>query len=215
MVYLRKRKKNILLRALVLLIAALVALCTVSRAINKKMDSFIIDLASTGLKNHITKIINEAVAESMSEGGYGEIVNITRDAGGRVRSMTVDSVAVNLLRADVSGRVSAKLDEVEKFDVFVDLSNVFDDEILFGKSTYSFKVDVLPTGGLETDVKSEFISAGMNQTNYRMNLTVNASITADVISTFTVDITTSVNIVDMLIVGDVPTVVWSKNQTPS
>ncbi len=208
MVYLRKRKKNMLFRVFVWLIAALVALGTVSRAINKKLDEFIIDLASTGLKNHITKIINEAVAESMSEGGFGEIVNVTHDAGGGVRSMSVDSMAVNLLRADVSRRVAAKLDEVEKFYVSVDLSNVFDDEVLWGGISYAFTVDVLPTGGLSTDVKSELLSAGINQTNYRMNLLVDASITADVISTFTVDISTSVNIVDMLIVGEVPTVMW-------
>ena len=209
MVYVRKRKKNIFFRVLVLTLAAAVLLGTATRAINKKLDEFIIDLASTGLKNHITKIINEAVAQSMDEGSYGDIVNVTYDSGGRVRSMTVDSIAVNLLRADVSGRVSAKLDEVEKFYVSVDLSNVFDDEVLFGGVSYALKVDVLPTGGLETDVKSEFISAGINQTNYRLNLTVDASVTADVISTFTVDISTSVNIVDMLIVGDVPTVVWN------
>ncbi len=204
-----------LFRALVFVLAVAMAVGMASRVINKKLDSFIIDLASTGLKNHITKIINEAVAASMSEGGYGDIVNVTRDAGGGVRSIAVDSIAVNLLRADVSRRVAAKLDEVEKFYVSVDLSNVFDDEILFNGISYTFTVDVLPTGGLSTDIKSEFLSAGINQTNYRMSLAVEASVTADVISTFTVDISTSVNIVDMLIVGDVPTVVWGNNQTPS
>jgi hypothetical protein len=113
------------------------------------------------------------------------------------------------MRADVSRRLCEKLGELEKFYVDVDLSNIFEDEVIFGGSHISVTVDIVPTGGVETDVKSEFVSAGINQTNYRLSLLVSASVTADVISSFTVDTYTSVNIVDMLIVGDVPTVMWN------
>ncbi len=208
MVYLKQRKKSILFRVAVWIVIIMLLLVFCVSAINKRLDGIIIELARTGLKNTITKMINEAVYGSMTEGGYKDIVDIAYDSGGRVRSMTVDSMTVNLLRADVSERVSRALDGLEKFDVEVELSNVFDDEILLGDIPFNFTVDIIPVGGIETDVKSEFVSAGINQTSYRMALTVKTSITADVISAFTVDVSTSVNIVDMLIVGDVPTVCW-------
>ena len=60
---------------------------------------------------------------------------------------------------------------------------------------------------IETDIESEFISAGINQTNYRLSLCATVGVTAVMlISTATVDVCTSVSIAEMLIVGEVPTV---------
>ena len=209
MVYIKKNKKKRLFKIAVFGFALAFVFAAALRAVNRKADEYITELARTGLARAVTEMINDAVFESMSEGAYGELAKTAYDAGGRVRSITVDSTAVNIMRADVSRRLCEKLGELEKFYVDVDLSNIFEDEVIFGGSPISVTVDIVPTGGVETDVKSEFVSAGINQTNYRMNLTVDASITADVISSFTVDVSTSINIVDMLIVGDVPTVVWN------
>ena len=208
MVYIRKNKKKLVFRAFLICFALIFLLAAALRAVNRKADEFITELARTGITRAITEMINDAVFESMTEGACGELTKMSCDADGRVRFISVDSTAVNLLRADVSRRICRRLAEIEKFCVEVDLSNIFDDEVVFGGASVSVTVDVIPSGGVETDVKSEFISAGINQTNYRLSLTVFASVTADVVSTFTVDTCTSVNIVDMLIVGDVPTVVW-------
>jgi sporulation protein YunB len=209
MVYIKKNKKKRLFKTAVFVLVLVFAFAAALRAVNEKADGYITELARTGLKRAITEIVNDAVLESMAEGAYGELAKTTYDAGGRVRSITVDSTAVNIMRADVSRRLCEKLGELEKFYVDVDLSNIFEDEVIFGGSHISVTVDIVPTGGVETDVKSEFVSAGINQTNYRLSLLVSASVTADVISSFTVDTYTSVNIVDMLIVGDVPTVMWN------
>ena len=208
MVYVRKNGKKRLFRAVIIFLAFAFLFCVAVRSVNARIDAFIIPLARTGLTNEITRLINEAVFESLSEGSYSELVETVYDSGGRLRSMRVDSLAVGLFRADVSARVAAKLAALEKIYVDADLSNIFDDEIMISKLSFAFTVDILFSGGVETDVKSEFVSAGINQTNYRMNLEIKAGITADVVSAFSVDVTTSVNIVDMLIVGDVPTVVW-------
>jgi sporulation protein YunB len=162
----------------------------------------------TELAGEITKFINEAVAEALSHSEYGEFAEAVYDSGGRVRSVKVDSLALNMLRADISLRTEEKVSSLEKFYITTDISNIIDDEIFFCRLPITFTVDVIPAGGVETDVKSEFLSAGINQTNYRLSLTVSASVTADVVSAFTVNVSTSVNLVDMLIIGDVPTVVW-------
>ncbi|MBQ8448894.1 MAG: hypothetical protein IJX27_08220 [Clostridia bacterium] len=208
MVYIRKKRKKLVLRAAIRIFALAFLFCTVLRAVNLKIDGFIIPLARTGITGKITVLINEAVTEALGTGGFGELAATVYDDGGRVRSVRVDSLGLTLFRADVSARVAKKLAALEKFYVDVDISNIIDDEVFFGGGSFSVEVDVIPTGGVETDVKSEFLSAGINQTNYRLVLTVAARVTADVVSAFNVDVATSVNIVDMLIIGDVPTVVW-------
>lgn len=207
MVYVRKRKKNIFFRVAVAVFALLMFILFAVKYLNGKLDEIVTDMVEEGLKNTITEMINEAVAESMREGDYKDILRITYASDGRVRSMTADSVKINLLRADVSLRISEKLYAMEKFYVDVDISNVFDDAILLKNATYVFTADVVPVGGIETDVKSEFVSVGINQTNYKLNMSVNVGVMAIMLITNDeVNVSTSVNIAEMLVVGDVPTV---------
>lgn len=207
MVYIRKNRKKFVFRGVILLLVFAFLFISAVRAVNIKLDEFIIALARTGLTGEITRIINEAVAEAL-EGNGAELATAVYDAGGKLRSVKVDSLALSALRADISLRTAAKLSALEKFYVTTDLSNIVDDEVFLGHLPITFSVDVIPVGGVATDVKSEFSSAGINQTNYRLCLTASACVTADVVSSFTVDVATSVNLVDMLIVGDVPAVVW-------
>ena len=208
MVYVRKKRKKLAFRVVVIFFAVFFLFGSALRAVNTRLDDFIITLVRTELTGEITKMINEAVREALLTEGYGELARMSYDSSGRVRSVIVESAAVTLLRADVSLLMAEKLSALEKFYVSTDISNVIDDEVFFCRLPVRFTVDVLPVGAVETDVKSEFLSAGTNQTSYRLCLTVAASITADVVSAFTVDVCTSVNLVDMLIIGDVPTVVW-------
>jgi sporulation protein YunB len=208
MVYIRKNKKKIVFRAAIIFFAVSFLFLSLVRSLNSKLDGFVIALVRTELTGEITKFINEAVAEALSHSEYGEFAEAVYDSGGRVRSVKVDSLALNMLRADISLRTEEKVSSLEKFYITTDISNIIDDEIFFCRLPITFTVDVIPAGGVETDVKSEFLSAGINQTNYRIVLTVSASVTADVVSAFTVNVETSVNLMDMLIIGDVPTVVW-------
>ena len=211
MVYVRKKKKRLALRAVIIFLALSFLFLSALRSLNARLDGFVITLARTGLTGEITRLINESVAEALAESG-AELAEAVYDTGGRIRSVRVDSFALSLLRADISVRAAGKLAALEKFYVTTDISNIIDDEIFFCRMPVTFTVDVIPVGGVETDVKSEFVSAGINQTNYRLSLTVSASVTADVVSAFTVDVATSVNLFDMLIVGDVPTVVGGRGE---
>lgn len=209
MVYIRKKKKNIFYRVAAVIIALLLTVIFVLRFLNQKLDVIVADMVEEGLKNTITKIINESVAQSMREGEYRDILSVSYSSDGKVRSMVADSVKINLLCADVGARISEKLDALTRFYVDVDVADVLDDVIVLGRLPHRFCADVVPVGGIETDIESEFLSAGINQTNYRLNLKVDVGITAVMlISTSTIDISTSVSIAEMLIVGDVPTVYW-------
>lgn len=207
MVYIRKKKKNIFYRIAAAFLAVLMLAVLILRFLNSKLDVIVADMVEEGLKNTITKIINESVAESMRAGEYGDILSVSYSADGKVRSMTADSVKINLLCADVGARISEKLDALTRFYVEVDVADVLDDVIVLGRFPYTFSADVVPIGGIETDIESEFISAGINQTNYRLSLCATVGVTAVMlISTATVDVCTSVSIAEMLIVGEVPTV---------
>ena len=209
MVYVRKKKKNIFYRVAIILLAVLLAAVFILRFLNQKLDVIVADMVEEGVKNTITKMINEAVTQSMREGDYKDILSITYTSDGKVQGMVADSIKINLLCADVGARISEKLDALDRFYVEVDVGDVLDDIIIFGGFPYSFSADVVPVGGIETGIESEFLSAGINQTNYRLKMRVKVGVTAIMlITTSTIDISTTVSIAEMLIVGDVPTVYW-------
>ena len=208
MVYVRKKKKNIFYRVAIILLAILLMVVFVLRFLNSKLDVIVADMVEEGVKNTITKMINEAVTQSMREGDYKDILSITYTSDGKVQGMVADSIKINLLCADVGARISEKLDALDRFYVEVDVGDVLD-LIIFGGFPYSFSADVVPVGGIETGIESEFLSAGINQTNYRLKMRVKVGVTAIMlITTSTIDISTTVSIAEMLIVGDVPTVYW-------
>ena len=209
MVYVRKKKKNIFYRVAIILLALLLMVVFILRFLNSKLDVIVADMVEEGVKNTITKMINEAVTQSMREGDYKDILSITYTSDGKVQGMVADSIKINLLCADVGARISEKLDAMERFYVEVDVGDVLDDIIIFGGFPYRFSADVVPVGGIETGIESEFLSAGINQTNYRLKMRVKVGVTAIMlITTSTIDISTTVSIAEMLIVGDVPTVYW-------
>lgn len=209
MVYVRKKKKNVFYRVAIILLAVLLVTVFILRFLNQKLDVIVADMVEEGVKNTITKMINEAVTQCMREGDYKDILSITYSSDGKVKGMVADSIKINLLCADVGMLISEKLDAMERFYVEVDVGDVLDDVIIFGGFPYRFSADVVPIGGIETDIESEFLSAGINQTNYRLKMRVNVGVTAIMlITTSTIDISTSVSIAEMLIVGDVPTVYW-------
>jgi sporulation protein YunB len=209
MVYVRKKKKNIFYRVAIILLAILLMVVFILRFLNSKLDVIVADMVEEGVKNTITKMINEAVTQSMREGDYKDILSITYTSDGKVQGMVADSIKINLLCADVGARISEKLDALDRFYVEVDVGDVLDDIIIFGGFPYSFSADVVPVGGIETGIESEFLSAGINQTNYRLKMRVKVGVTAIMlITTSTIDISTTVSIAEMLIVGDVPTVYW-------
>jgi sporulation protein YunB len=156
-----------------------------------------------------TSDVDRSPILAMREGDYKDILSITYTSDGKVQGMVADSIKINLLCADVGARISEKLDALDRFYVEVDVGDVLDDIIIFGGFPYSFSADVVPVGGIETGIESEFLSAGINQTNYRLKMRVKVGVTAIMlITTSTIDISTTVSIAEMLIVGDVPTVYW-------
>jgi len=76
---------------------------------------------------------------------------------------------------------------------------------LFAAGGPKINVRVIPTGSVETDFESEFVSAGINQTRHRIYLEVKT--TVGIVVPFTdkkTEITTRIPVAETVIIGDVP-----------
>ena len=76
---------------------------------------------------------------------------------------------------------------------------------MFANSGPEISFRIKPVGGTDVDYKTEFMSAGINQTNYKIWLTVNITVSlANPIYSKNVNMTRKIMLVDTVIKGEVP-----------
>ena len=204
----RKRKKGKKILAVFACVIILALLSVIY--LNQKLDPLVCAAATPQLKAEMTRVINEAISEAMT--GYEEkLVSIRYGSDGKILSIETDSTKINLLRALVTEKINEKIKAYGEYSVTISVSNIMDDEIVFGRfPSWRIPASVEPNGSAETTVRSSLVSAGINQSLHKITLSVHVSITAMLlISTVDVDTETDICIAETVIIGEVPTVFLS------
>lgn len=199
----RKKGKKILAVFACVIIFALLSVIY----LNQKLDPLVCAAATPQLKAEMTRVINEAISEAMT--GYEEkLVSIRYGSDGKILSIETDSAKINLLRALVTEKINEKIKAYGEYSVTISVSNIMDDEIVFGRfPSWRIPASVEPNGSAETTVKSSLVSAGINQSLHKITLSVRVSVTAMLlISTVDVDTETDICIAETVIIGEVPTI---------
>jgi len=201
MCYVRKRKKSIKKRILVAVFALIFAALGVIIFINRKLDAIVKDVASEQIRASISRTLSDIFKNYAFDGEYIK----AQYEGGAVKSVTTNTTLLNALSSRALSDVSAAIEETPEYEVKISLSNIFDDEVILGSVPISVRATVLPTYSANADIRSELSSAGINQSHYKLYLSINVNVTA-VLLISTVDVHTEyeICICDMLIVGDVP-----------
>lgn len=201
MCYVRVRKKSAKKKILFALLCLFLIFAVSIVVINRKLDPIVCDIAEEQIKNSVARLVADTV-RSRTLGA--EYINVMYKDGA-VASVTTDAAALNALTADVVSEISEKLARIESYDIRVSLSNLFDDEIIFGNTSFSVKANVLPVSSVSAQVRSEFKSAGINQTHYGVYILINVDINAVMlISTLKIKTTYEICVADTVIVGKVP-----------
>lgn len=133
---------------------------------------------------------------------------ITQIKSDGITMLHIDSSTVNELTASVL----QKANEAMRADNFCEINilwgNLSGIKILSGKGR-NIKIKAVPVGNAVGDIKSDMISAGINQTRYRMTLTVNACMALMYpFEKCVCNISVDILICETVIVGSVPEVVF-------
>ena len=113
-------------------------------------------------------------------------------------------IPVNQITSDVALKIQEELNKVETDDIYIRLGSFTGSKLLAGRGPkVKFKISTI--GNVETDLKSEFSSAGINQTLHRVYLEVKCRVVIltpfDEVEEI---ITNQVLIAEAVIVGNVP-----------
>ena len=155
-------------------------------------------------KSIATVISNEQATAVMKEHSYDELFKIEKDNNGNIIMINANVIAINEIISDVANRIQKEIDEREKEKIEIAIGSFTGLKLLAGRGP-NVKITISSVGNVETDLKSEFIEQGVNQTLHRIYLQVNCQM--KILTPFediSKEITNQVLLAENVIMGNIP-----------
>ncbi len=155
-------------------------------------------------KSIATKISNNEATEVMKKYTYDDLMTITKDDKGNIKMVGTNVITVNEIISDIPVHIQEELEKSENNNFDIRLGSFLGTNLLAGRGpNVNIKMEVI--GNLDTDLRSEFTSAGINQTLHKIYLEVKCNvIILTPFETIEEQIVNQVLLAEGLIVGEVP-----------
>ena len=203
-----KKAKN---KLFMLCFAFFLCFCLIIAYIHFVVDPVIVKAVYAQIDSMATTKVSDAIYDVIKKSNlsYDELVTINYDSNHRVTSIITNSINLNVIARDVSTFAQKYIDDLADEGVQVPFGTFSGIPFFAGKG-HKFNLKLVPIGSLITNFKSDFISAGINQTLHSLSIVVNVSIAVILpMKTQNINFTTDMVICENLIVGEIPEVYLS------
>ena len=200
------KKKKLSIKIKIIIIIASVSIIAV--LLDRQMRPLIKSVVFSQAQTVSTNVINQVVSDELSrlDIDYSDIVDIQKDADGKILAVSTDMKKVNSLKSLIALSIQNKISAEEEQKAKIPLGTFTGTEILNGRGP-KIPINVSLSESVIMDFKSEFVSAGINQTKHKLYLDVSSEVLA-FIPGYPVNtvVKTSILIAETIIVGEVPAV---------
>ncbi len=182
--------------------------CAVAIQISRNYSFACDTYAKNGVKSKVLFEVNELIYSYFDEKNE-KFILIEHDRNGKISQIHVDTVVINKFASDLTNQINYKIDSIE-YDFGIPIGNTLGLKYLSGKGP-QIGVRIQQIGSVQFEIHSDIRSGGINQTLHRLMLTFTIEI--DCLAPFysnTIIIEPSVVLVETLIVGEVPEVLFPK-----
>ncbi len=169
------------------------------------VNPVIVETSEAKIKSSTSRAVNSAVQTVINGTNvYDDIIEIILDDEGKIKLIQVNSLSVNKLSKEISAVANQNIDLISSQGVTIPLGTLSGIGVFVGIGPdITFRVTAIST--IQSKFESEFISAGINQTNHRIYL--NLETTVDLIMPTvnkTVIINSHILICEAILVGEIP-----------
>ena len=186
-----------------ILFIIIIAIITVKISLDAVLPIFE-TLCEDKAKSIATIVTNEQATIVMKEHKYEDMFNIEKDNNGNITMVKSNINSINEIISDVAVKIQNEIDNRGNDDVKIALGSFTGFALLAGKGP-AVKIKISSIGNVQTDLRSEFISQGINQTLHRVYLQVVCEVS--ILTPFEdikCNITNQVLLVENVIVGNTP-----------
>lgn len=173
---------------------------------NQRFLPIIIEIAQINAQANINRLMNDALADIVRELSLEatDFYTGSVDADGNIQSLSANTLLINDICARLAADLSEKLSTTEGQTVSVPIGSLLGIDILANTGP-DYAIELLPRGHTTVDFETAFVSAGINQTNYQIWLTVDARVQiVNPMQETEIAVTRKIPLVNTVINGAVP-----------
>ena len=194
------RNKRKIIKILLILVIAI----TIVRAVLLSINPIIEEKCKTVAKSIATKISNEQATLVMAKYTYEDLINVIKDENGNIKMIGTNIISVNEIISDIPIKIQEELEKSENNNFNIKLGSFFGSKIFSGMGP-NINIKIQLDGTVETDLKSEFTSQGINQTLHRIYLDVVCKVSIlTPVNVISEEIKNQVLLVEGIIEGEIP-----------
>lgn len=183
----------------VIFIATITAICIVN-FINPIIDQISIN----EVQNKVIRITNNEAQKIMKDYQYDDLVTVVTDNDKNISMIQANTNNINTVASAISMNIVDSLKENTNSKIRIYLGSLFGMTLLSGTGP-RITVRISNTGNVNTSLKSEFSSAGINQTLHRIYLEINMNVSIlTPYHSINSNVKSQVLLGESIIVGNVP-----------
>lgn len=126
-------------------------------------------------KKLATLIANDQTTKVMQNYNYDSMFEVEKDIDGNVSMIQMNIYKVNIIISDIAYYIQEQMKKPENSSVSIPIGNLLGIDLFSGYGP-NVKMRVVLLGSVETDLRSEFISKGINQTLHRVYLQIDCPV---------------------------------------
>lgn len=202
--YRRQAEHRSFLR-LFLLVGAILCV-TVVFFVGAQLRPLLESLAVTRVSNSVNRIVMEAVDESIQNGSisYEQLISFEKDTEGHITAVHSNMAVCNRLQAEILDIILERISQVSARELSIPIGTLTGSALMAGRGP-RVSVRMESIGSSTARFQNAFSSAGINQTNHRIILYVDVSVSILLPGiTTAAKVSNSVTVAETVIVGSVP-----------
>ena len=195
----KKRNKKLFFIFIILIISI-----TVFKAILNYLNPMFDSLCNLKARGIAIRIINREAKESLENVDYNDLITIIRDANGNITMVKANVISINRIAAEITLEIQETLENEKDTKIYIPMGSFLGNEILYNMGP-KIPISISSSGAVTTDFKSEFRSAGINQTIHRIYLHTTCRVNiVTPIKTISSEMTNEILVAENVIVGPIP-----------
>jgi sporulation protein YunB len=139
------------------------------------------------------------------------LINLQKDSNGNITFIEANTILINEIITQIVRNIQIELDKIPRVKVAINMGTVSGISMLKNIDP-KFQVELESAGNINSSVRTEFKSVGINQTHHKIYLKIDSTIgILTPIATFNKKIDTEVLLTEAVIVGEVPQTYYNLN----
>lgn len=188
------------IKIITIILIAILVVKVIINAVNPIIEERCKSLANT----ISTRICNEQATKVMANYEYNDFCQIIKDDNDNIKMISVNMITINKIISDIPVYILDELNKEENNTFNIRLGSITGSKVLSGIGP-NIEIRMMTDGEIETDLRTEFVEAGINQTMHRIYLNIKCKIS--ILTPYNVindEIDNQVLLTEGVIVGNIP-----------